>query len=45
MNPVKDVWDCMGCNVCKQNDIVMLDDLECALVDEWNNLEPGFLEN
>ena len=45
MNPIKHVWDCMGRNVCKQNDIVTLDDLVCALVDEWNNLEPGFLEN
>ena len=33
----------MGRNVCKRNDVVTLDDLVSALVDEWNNLEPQFL--
>ena len=36
MNPIEHVWDRMGCNVCKRNDIVTLDDLVHvrALVDE-----------
>ena len=38
MNPNEHVWDRMGCNVCKQNDIVTLDDLVCALVNEWIKL-------
>ena len=43
MNPINLVWDLMGRNVCKRNDVVMLDDLVCALVDKWDNLEPPFL--
>ena len=46
MNPIKHVWDRMGRNVCKRNDVFMLGDLVSALVNEWNNLEPPcFLEN
>ena len=41
MNPIKHVWDRMGRNVCKRNDVVTPDDLVRALVDEWDNLEPG----
>ena len=37
MNPTEHVWDLMGRNVCKRNDIVTLDDLVRALVDELNN--------
>ena len=43
MNPINLVWDRMGRNVCKRNDVVMLDDLVRALVDKWNNFEPRFL--
>ena len=43
MNPIKHVWDRMGRKVCKRNNVVTLDDLVHALVDEWNNLEPWFL--
>ena len=43
MNHIKHVWDRMGRNVCKRNDVVTLDDLVRALVEEWNNLEPPFL--
>ena len=43
MNPIEYFLDCMGRNVCKLNDVVTLDDLVRALVDEWNNLEPRFL--
>ena len=43
MNPPEHVRDGMGRNVCKRNDVVTLDDLVRALVDEWNNLEPRFL--
>ena len=43
MNPIEHVWDRMGRNVCKRNDVVTFDYLERALVDEWNNLEPPFL--
>ena len=45
MNRIEHVWDRIGRNVCKRNDVVTLDDLVRALVDEWNNLEPQFLEN
>ena len=34
MNPTEHVWDLMGRNVCKRNDVVTLDDLVRALVDE-----------
>ena len=40
MNPIELVWDRMGRNVCKRNDVVTPDDLVRALVEEWNNLEP-----
>ena len=43
MNPIEHVWDRMGRNVCKRNDVLMLEDLVRAFVDEWNNLEPRFL--
>ena len=43
MNPIEHVWDRMGHNVCKRNDVVTLDDLVRSLVDEWNNLDPLFL--
>ena len=43
MNPIEHVLDHMECNICKQNDVVTLDDLVRALVDEGNNLEPQFL--
>ena len=43
INPIKHVWGCMGRNVCKRNDVVTLDDIVRALVDEWNNLELRFL--
>ena len=43
MYPIEQVWDRMGRNICKRNDVVTLDDLVRALVDEWNNLEPQFL--
>ena len=43
MNPIEYVCDHIGRNVCKRNDVVTLDDLVRALVDEWNNLEPRFL--
>ena len=42
MNPIEHVWDHMGRNVCKRNDVVTLDDLVRALVNEWNNLQPRF---
>ena len=45
MNPIEHAWDRMGRNVCKRNDVITLDDLVRALVDEGNNLEPWFLEN
>ena len=37
-NPFEHVWYRMGRNVCKLNDVVTLDDLVRALVDERNNL-------
>ena len=43
MYPIKHVWDRMRRNVCKRNDVVTLDDIVRAFVDEWNNLEPRFL--
>ena len=43
MNSTEHVWDRMGRNVCKRNDVIRLDDLVRALVFEWNNLEPMFL--
>ena len=43
MNPIEQIWDRMGRNVCKRNILVALDDLVRALVDEWNNLEPRIL--
>ena len=43
MNSIEHVWDRIGRNVCKRNDVVTLDDLVRTLVDEWNNLEPQFL--
>ena len=43
MNPIEHCWDRIGCYVNKRNDVVTLDDLARALVDEWNNLEPKFL--
>ena len=43
MNPIEHVWDHIGRNVCKQNDVIKLDGLVHALVDEWNNLEPRLL--
>ena len=43
MNPIEHVWVRMGRDVCKRNEVVTLDDLARALVDEWNNLEPRFL--
>ena len=33
----------MGRNVCKRNNVGVLDDLVRALVDEWNYLKPRFL--
>ena len=45
MIPIEHIWDPMGRNVCKRNDVVTLDDLVRALVDEWNNLGFRFLEN
>ena len=43
MNPIEHVWDHMGRNVYKRNDVVTLDDIVLALVEEWNNLTPQFL--
>ena len=43
MNTIEYVRDRIGRNVCKRNDVVTLDDLVRALVDEWNNLELWFL--
>ena len=43
MNPIEHVLDLIRRNVCKRNDVVTLDYLVRALVDEWNNLEPQFL--
>ena len=43
MNPLQHVWVHMGRTACKRNDVVTLDDLVRALIDEWNNLEPWFL--
>ena len=43
MNPIEHVLYCMERNVCKRNNVVTLDDLVYALIDEWNNLEPQFL--
>ena len=40
MNPALHVWVRVGRNVNKRNDVITLDDLVRALVDEWNNLEP-----
>ena len=37
------IFDRMERNVCKQNDVVKLDDLVRALVDEWKKLESRFL--
>ena len=34
MNPIEHVWDRMGHNVCKRNDLITLDDLVCVLVDK-----------
>ena len=42
MNPIEHVWDPLGRYVCKRNDVVTLDALVRALVDEGNNLEPWF---
>ena len=42
MNPIEQVWDRMGRNVCKQNDVATLDDLVRALVNELNNLQQLF---
>lgn len=43
MNPIEHCWDRIGRNVYKRNDVATLNDLACALVDEWNNLDPRFL--
>ena len=43
MNPIVHVCEPIGRYVCKRYDVVTLDDLVRALVDEWNNLEPLFL--
>ena len=43
MNPIEHVLDLIGRNVCKRNDVVTLDYLVRALVDEWTNLELQFL--
>ena len=34
MNPIEHVWDRMGRNVCKRNDMLTLDDLVHALLDK-----------
>ena len=43
MNPIEHCCDRIGRNVDIRNDVVTLDNLARALVDEWNNLEPQFL--
>ena len=44
MNPIKHCWDRIGRNVNKWNDVATFDDLARALVDEWSNFEPQFLQ-
>ena len=43
MNLIEHCLDRIGRNVNKRNEVVTLEDLACALVDEWNNLELQFL--
>ena len=43
MNTIEHCWDRIGRNGNKRSDVVTLDDLARALVDEQKNLDPQFL--